>query len=205
VVHSRAACIALHCIALHCVTAFVVARRYTAQIRALGGLDVPLNIFLFQEIQRVQAVIQRVRATLTALQQALKGEVVLTEALVAASNDVHDARVPHAWAYTLGGAEFSWLLPTLGLWFASLARRQAQYCGWLERGRPVTFWITGFFNPQGFLTGMKQEVARAHRGAESWALDDVVYVGRSRRRRRRRRRCRCCWTARAFARSRSRS
>jgi dynein heavy chain len=52
-----------------------------------------------------------------------------------------------------------------------LVARYEQWDRWLKQGRPKVFWLTGFFNPQGFITAMRQEISRRHAG---WALDDVV-------------------------------
>ena len=79
--------------------------------------------------------------------------------------------MPRAWTFTAAGDEFSWILPTLGLWFASLLSRDEQDRAWLDGGRRNCYWMTGWFNPTGFLSAMKQEVASEHK----WALDDVVY------------------------------
>jgi dynein heavy chain len=147
---------------------------YKAKINKLGGLSVPLNIFLFQEIQRLQNVIAKVRFQLTQLQLAIKGEVVMTGELQEALDKIADASVPRTWIYTVTGDEFSWILPTLGLWFSSLMARDDQSRTWLNSGRPPCYWLTGFFNPTGFLTAMKQEVTRKHK-SDKWALDDVVY------------------------------
>jgi hypothetical protein len=54
-----------------------------------------------------------------------------------------------------------------------MLQRFDQLNKWLNLGRPKAYWMTGFFNPQGFLTAMKQEVSRKH-SADKWALDDVV-------------------------------
>jgi hypothetical protein len=54
-----------------------------------------------------------------------------------------------------------------------MLQRFDQLNKWLNLGRPKAYWMTGFFNPQGFLTAMKQEVSRKH-AADKWALDDVV-------------------------------
>ena len=35
------------------------------------------------------------------------------------------------------------------------------------------YWLTGFTNAQGFLTGVRQEVTRQHK-KDQWALDDVI-------------------------------
>lgn len=75
---------------------------------------------------------------------------------------------------TCSGEETSWISGSLGVWFAGLQDRDAQLRRWLEEGRPSAFWLEGFFNPQGFLTAMRQEVTRLHK-ADRWSLDDVTY------------------------------
>jgi dynein heavy chain, axonemal len=90
---------------------------------------------------------------------------VLNADLIDALNFIFNARVPPKWG------NISWVAPTLGLWFTGLLQRFEQLDKWINAGRPRAFWLTGFFNPNGFLTAMRQEVSRKHQG---WALDDVI-------------------------------
>merc|ERR1711871_570477 len=103
---------------------------YYAQIKKLGGLDMPLNVFLFQEVQRLQVVISIVRQTLSVLMQAIRGEVVMTARLLESMNAIFDARVPPNWVSTPSGNELSWLSPNLGVWFGSLIDRNGQLSEW---------------------------------------------------------------------------
>ena len=137
-------------------------------------LSQPLDVFLAQEVQRFQLVLDKVRAELGTMLGAIRGEVVITKQIIDAINSVYDARVPHFWTYNPAGDEISWLAPTIGLWVSGLAARDKQLRDWLgAKGRPKTYWFPGWFNPAGFLTAVQQEVTRAH-AADKWALDGVA-------------------------------
>ena len=150
---------------------------YKQKIQSLGGLSIPLNMFLFQEIQRLQEVIEKVRNMLKQMRLAIKGEVVMTAELAGGIDAMGAMKAPRPWVYTVGGTEFSWIIPLISSWFNQLQLIDAQTRTWLEHNRPVSFWIQGFSNPAGFLTAAQQEVARKHSKApQFWALDEMVYV-----------------------------
>jgi dynein heavy chain len=144
------------------------------KIKVLGGMEMPLNIFLFQEIQVLQFVITLVRNQLVNVQQAIDGEIVMTDELARTTTDIFNAKVPRLWMYHATGNEQSWINSTMGLWMSNFSERDAQIRTWLSSDRPSHFMFRGFFNPQGFLTAMKQEVTRKHK-SDGWALDDVIY------------------------------
>ena len=117
----------------------------------LGGLQ-PMNIFLRQEIDRIQKILSLVKNTLKNLTMAIEGTVVMNDQLKEIMDNMYDARVPELWE------RLSWQSSTLGFWFTELLERDGQFKRWCFSGRPKVFWPTGFFNPQGFLTAMRQEV-----------------------------------------------
>ena len=132
-----------------------------------GGPTQPLTVHLRQEIDRLNIIINLATRTLKDLRLAIAGTIALAGDLVEALEKLFNASIPTAWL------KWSWQSATIGTWFQGMLLRFDQLEKWLSKGRPKAYWLTGFFNPQGFLTAMKQEVNRQH-AKDMGLLDDVV-------------------------------
>jgi len=118
------------------------------------GKSIPLVMFLFQEIQRFQNILGIVRKWMTDMCLAIDGQIIMSPEIAVCIKFIFDLRVPTMWLLDPSGAEIAWLSPTLSGWLGSLQNRYFGLSNWLAKDRPISFWLTGFFNPQGFLTSV---------------------------------------------------
>ena len=117
-----------------------------------------MNTVLTQELGRVNALLGVIRSSLTNLGKAVKGLVLMSDELDRIGKSLYDGKVPAAWLKK----SFPSLKP-LGSYFREVIERCAFFRKWVDEGVPVTFPLYAFFFTQAFLTGSKQNYARAHK------------------------------------------
>ncbi|XP_072525800.1 dynein axonemal heavy chain 6 [Salminus brasiliensis] len=116
-----------------------------------------LTTVLGQEVDRFNILLGVLRGSLGTLQKAIAGLVVMSEEMEKMYSSFLNNQVPQHWA----SSAYPSLKP-LGSWVRDLALRTAFIQSWVTRGQPKSFWISGFFFPQGFLTGALQNHARKY-------------------------------------------
>ncbi|GLV39946.1 Dynein heavy chain at 36C [Carabus blaptoides fortunei] len=116
-----------------------------------------LNTVLVQEVIRFNKLLRIIKSSLHDLLKALKGLVVMSEALEAMANSLFANQVPKMWA----SKAYPSLKP-LGAWVTDLNDRVIFLQNWVANGIPAAFWISGFYFPQAFLTGTLQNYARKY-------------------------------------------
>nr|XP_029134611.1 dynein heavy chain 6, axonemal [Labrus bergylta] len=114
-----------------------------------------LTIVLTQEADRFNNLLRLLRMSLVTLQKAIAGLVVMSEEMDRIYTSFLNNQVPTHWA----NSAYPSLKP-LASWVRDLALRTVFIQTWITRGNPKSFWISGFFFPQGFLTGVLQNHAR---------------------------------------------
>ncbi|XP_055860055.1 dynein axonemal heavy chain 6-like isoform X8 [Biomphalaria glabrata] len=116
-----------------------------------------LTIVLMQETERFNKLLIIIKTSLEQLKKAIKGFVVMSEELENVYNAFLNNHVPELWARNAYPS-----LKSLASWVKDLIMRCCFIDSWINNGPPKSFWLSGFFFPQGFLTGTLQNFARKY-------------------------------------------
>lgn len=114
-----------------------------------------MTTVLVQEIDRYNNSLNLIHNSLVNLRKAIKGLVVMSEELEEVFQSLLANLVPKLWEKK----SFLSIKP-LPSYIADFQRRIDFIQNWAEQGNPKSYWISGFYFPQSFLTGVLQTHAR---------------------------------------------
>lgn len=129
-----------------------------------------MNTVLTQELDRYNGLIRTIKRSLVDMKRAIKGEILMSEAVEQAMVSMCDGQIPAMWIKY----GFNSLRP-LGSYIKDVQVRLEFFQTWLENGIPQVYWINKFFFTHGFLTGALQNYARKYKIAiDTLAFDQLV-------------------------------
>jgi len=109
-----------------------------------------MNTVLQQELLRFNRLTSVVRSSLINVGKAIKGEVPMSADLENVCDSLFNNMVPDLWAKVAYPS-----LKPLASWIVDFLERLKFIQNWIDNGAPPTFWISGFFFTQSFLTGTR--------------------------------------------------
>ena len=136
----------------------------------------PYLVFLLQELERMNLVLNTMKSQLTELSLGLSGALNISDAMDALINSLYLNQVPPAWLKICGqiGPTGTYNRKTLSAWYDDLQLRWKQLEDWSAPTKPLeecppSVWISGTFNPMGYVTACMQVTARK----EGYSLDEM--------------------------------
>eukprot|EP00762_Andalucia_godoyi_P000343 ANDGO_03199.mRNA.1 Dynein beta chain len=126
----------------------------------------PFQVVFYQECERMNILMLQIRRTLLELDLGLKGDLTISDKMEQLMNALYDDKVPASWE----AVAYPSLRP-LGSWLVNLLQRNTQLSDWTSDLQiPKVVWLSGFFNPQSYLTAIMQVTARKN----AWPLDRMT-------------------------------
>ena len=136
-------------------------------VQDANGLIPSLSTFLFQEVEKFNRLLNKMRTSLKDLRNAIKGKVIMTDELSEIYSSLLCSNVPSAWKQV----SYPSLKP-LGSWVADFSLRIKFVYDWVKYGYQSCYWLSGFFFPQSFLTAVLQTHSRKY----SIPIDSLVFT-----------------------------
>lgn len=110
---------------------------------------------MFQEIDNYNRLIDKIKSSLLDLIKAMDGEILMSAESDEILGSLNLNKLPFAFEKICYPSH-----KPLSSWFDDLKQRIIFIRSWMQNGNPATFWLSGLFFPQGFITGLLQNHAR---------------------------------------------
>lgn len=114
-----------------------------------------LNSLLHQELMRYNNLLSIIKITMNKIIKAIVGEAPMTPDLDLILSNLYDNKTPQI----IEKVSYPSLKP-FASWVNDLNAKLHFMQSWIDNGIPTTFWISGFYFTQSFLTGVLQNYAR---------------------------------------------
>ena len=117
-----------------------------------------LTTVLLQEITKYNKLLEIVKKTVNNLIDTIKGLILTSNELDEMYFAFINNQIPKNWK----NSSYPSLKP-LGSWIEDLCKRIEFMKNWLLNDNPPSFWLSGFFYHQGFITGILQTHSRKYK------------------------------------------
>ncbi|KAL3927056.1 MAG: hypothetical protein SGPRY_002999 [Prymnesium sp.] len=134
-------------------------------VKARVGGVTPYIVCGLQELERANIILNEMVRALAELALGLAGSLNISDLMDQLMSDLSLNMVPYLWLKLCGqmGPTGSYNRKPLSAWFSDLLLRVKQLKEWSEASLvlPKSIWISGLFNPMGYVTACMQVTARA--------------------------------------------